>query len=442
MFKDKKFLRNMATLTIPIMLQELLNSSVNILDTFMIGRLGDEAVASVGLANQIFFLFVLITFGVNSGGSIFIGQYYGKGDYEGIHKIMGCTLTISFLAALIFWCGAMFFPRELMSIYSKDTKVIELGVGYLKIISFSYFLSAVIVTLNAALKSTNVVIQPMITTFISLMSNFILNLLFIFGLNMGVRGAAIATLCARLIELTVQIIMIIKYKRIIGTNLRKYFIFDKEIVNTFFRVCTPVILNEFMWALGNTVYNVAYKYSGTVAQAATQISGTVQNLFMVAGIAIGSACGIIISNTLGAGDSKRAIEYSRKCCGLGIVFSIFMGVILAFASPFIVDIFKVGDEAKTYALYMLYVVSVCMVFKTFNYVTIVGILRNGGDTTFCLLLDTLTVWLIGVPMAFLGSKYLGLPIYVTFAMVYLEEVVKVIISSIRVWKNKWANSVI
>lgn len=442
MSRDRKFLKNMAGLAIPIMLQELLNSSVNILDTFMIGRLGDEAVAAVGLANQIFFLFNLITFGVNSGGSIFIGQYYGKGNYKGIHKIMGCTLFVSFLAALVFWCGAMIFPRELMSIYSKDSAVIELGVGYLRVISFSYFLSAVIVTLNAALKSTNVVIQPMITTFISLASNFVLNLTFIFGLGMGVRGAAIATLCARLIEVTVQIILIVKYKRVIGAGLNKYFKFDREVVATFFKVCTPVILNEFMWALGNTVYNVAYKYSGTVAQAATQISGTVQNLFMVAGIAIGSACGILISNTLGAGDSKRAIEYSRKCCGLSIVFSIIMGSILALASPFIVDIFKVGTQAKTYALYMLYVVSVCMVFKTFNYVTIVGILRNGGDTTFCLLLDTLTVWLIGVPMAFLGSKYLGLPIYITFAMVYLEEVVKVIISSIRVWKNKWANSVI
>lgn len=442
MFKDKKFLKNIATLAIPIMLQELLNSSVNILDTFMIGRLGDTAVASVGLANQIFFLFVLITFGINSGGSIFIGQYYGKGDYKGIHKIMGITLSLSLFAAFIFWCGARLFPQQLMGFYSKDHLVIEQGGEYLKIISFSYFLSAIIVSLNAALKSTNVVMQPMITTFISLVSNFTFNLLFIFGLNMGVKGAAFATLLARIIEVIVQIVLIVRYKRVIRTRLSNYFVFDKNIVLQFLKISTPVILNEFMWALGNSVYNIAYKYSGTVAQAATQISGTVQNLFMVAGIAIGSACGILISNTLGAGDSKRAIEYSRKCCGLSVVLSIFMGIMLALATPFIVNVFKVGDEAKLYANYMLYVVSAFMVFKTFNFVTIVGVLRNGGDTTFCLLLDTLTVWFIGVPMAFLGSKFLGLPIYITFAMVYLEEVVKMFISAVRVWKNKWANTVI
>ncbi len=439
MFKDTAFIKKLSMLAVPIMFNDILNSSVNLLDTFMIGKLGEAPVAAVGLANQIFFLFIVLNFGINSGSAIFMGQFYGKGDKDGIHKCMGITVVIAALVALLFECAAIFMPERLMHIYSQDSKVIELGSQYLRIVAYSYILSALTVLINAALKATGQVVQPMATTFVSLMSNFIFNWIFIYGFKLGVRGAAIATLTARTIELLTTVLWSCAAKRIIITSPRNYFRhIDLAFVKSFFSVVTPVILNELMWALGTTIYNVAYKYSGTVAQAAVQISTTVQNEFTVAGTAIGSACGIMIANALGANDRDRAISYSRKAMTMCVAFSIFAAICLVLASPYIVGFFDVTDEARRYAYYMLLIISAGVTMKNLNFVTVVGILRNGGDTRFCLLADASTVWFVGVPMAFLGSKFLGLPIYVTFAMVYMEEVVKLFLTVARVLGNKWA----
>ncbi|MBQ9518437.1 MAG: MATE family efflux transporter, partial [Firmicutes bacterium] len=443
MFKDKTFFKKMAALAVPIMLNEILNSSVNLLDTFMIGKLGEAPVAAVGLANQIFFLFIVVCFGINSGSQIFMGQFYGKGEHNGIHKCMGTTFVLSVMLSRLFENAAFFMPDKLMAIYSKDPKVIALGVSYLRIVAFSYIVSAMTVMINAALKSTGQVMQPMCTTFISLGCNFVFNLLFIYGLKLGVRGAAIATLTARTIELSAVIILVKLKKHIIAAKPADYFRgLDKPFLKAFFIVVVPVILNELMWALGTTIYNVAYKYSGTVAQAAVQISGTVQNEFMVAGIAIGSACGIMISNALGADDKDRAVYYSRKSMTTSLVFSTFAAVCLALAAPFIANFFDVTEEARRYARIMMYITSVGLYIKTLNFITIVGVLRNGGDTKFCLIADAVTVWFVGVPMAFLGSAVLHLPIYITFTMVYLEEVIKLFLTVPRVLKNKWINTLV
>ncbi len=443
MFKDKAFLKRLSMLAIPIMFNEMLNSSVNLLDTFMIGKLGEAAVAAVGLANQIFFLYIVINFGINSGSAIFMGQFNGAKDYRGIHKCLGTTFILTLLTAIIFESAAIFAPETIMSLYSKDPKVIALGSDYLRIVAYSYLLSGMSMMINAGLKCTGNVVRPTITTFISLLCNFIFNLIFIFGFKMGVRGAALATLTARLIELGVIVLWICIKKSVILTSPAGYFkSIDKAFLAAFVPVVTPVILNELMWAFGMTIYNVAYKYSGTEAQAAVQIAGTVQNEFMVAGIAVGSASGIMIANVLGSGDKERAIDYSRKSMAMSTLFSGVAAVLLALLAKAIAGFFDVSETARNYALIMMYIVAVGMFIKTLNYVTVVGILRNGGDTRFCLIADAATVWFVGVPVAFLGSAVLHLPIYITFAMVYLEEITKLLLTVPRVLKNKWVNDLI
>lgn len=442
LIKDKVFLKLAASLAIPIILQDILNSSVNMVDTFMIGRLGESEVAAVGLANQIFFIFQLILFGITSGSAIFIGQYWGKRDIDNIHKVMGISIGLSLSFALLFSVLAYFIPEKIMMLYSKDPDVIKLGCDYLEIIIISYFFSAIIVAVNSALRSTGKTTLPMCTTFISLFSNIIFNYIFIFVLALGVKGAAIATVLARLIEITSQLILIYKLKTPIAAKISNYLKADKSFLKNFFKITLPVILNEFMWALGTSIYNMAYKYSGTEAQAAVQISSTIQNLFMVTGTGAGFACSILLSNALGAGDIKKAISYSRKCIKISLILSIFMGIALLFLSDFILMFFDVSDIVKEYAYYLFIIIAMGMVVKTYNYTTIAGILRSGGDTKFCLILDAAGVWLVGIPFSFLGSAVLGLPIYITVALVYMEEVLKFFISSKRVLSNKWAKTII
>lgn len=442
LFKDRIFLRNLGWLAIPIIINEMLNSLINMMDTFMTGKLGAASVTAIGLGNQVFFLFSLIIFGICSGASIFMGQYWGNNDIKSVHKVMGIAYLMVILDSAIFFVGALFFPEIIMGIYSKDPEVIRLGAGYLRVVGFSYVLTGLIVVNNAALKATRCAMQPMITTFISLIVNIICNSIFIFVMKMGVVGAAFGTLCARTIELITQIVIIKARNNVVLTDFGDYFKLDKAFLKNYFIITTPVLLNEFMWALGTTVYNIAYKYAGTISQAAVQVANVVQNLFVVFGMGVGASCGILISNALGARDKDKAIDYAKKCTYLAILCSVFLGAVLFTISPFVVNLFDIENEGKHYAELMLWVVSIGMLFKTINYINIVGILRNGGDTIFCFICDTASVWLVGVPMAFLGAKYLGLPIYVVYAMVYSEEVFKTIVSQTRVIRKTWLKTVI
>lgn len=442
LFKDKVFLRNITALALPIMLNELVNSLINIMDTFMTGKLGAQSVTAVGLSNQIFFLFNLCCFGICSGATIFMAQYWGSGDIKGVRRILGMALLFVESCALIFFIGARLFPANILSIYSKDSGVIELGKGYLMIVSFSYFIMAFVNVVNVSLKAIGKAAQPMLTTFIALITNVVLNYIFIFKMGLGVKGAALGTICARGLELVVQLSLVFGRKLPIIGSIKDYFTLDKVFIKKYLIIALPVFLNEFFWALGTTCYNIAYKYSGTIAQAAVQVSSSVQNLFAVAGMGVGAACGIILSNALGAKDREKAIDYSKKGKKLSILFSLVSGTILALTAPLIVSFFDIDDMGRKYALYMLYIVAVGIVFKNINYTNIVGILRSGGDTLAGLILDMGSVWLVGVPMAFLGSMILGLPIYVTFTMVYLEEAIKMIFSEARVLKLKWANTII
>ena len=441
--KEKKaFFKTLIGLSIPIMLQEMLNSSVNMVDVLMIGSLGIEAVAAVGLANQIFFLFILLCFGIVSGSSIFTGQFYGKGDLAGVHKVMGICFVATTAGAAFFATGAIFFPQFLMRIYSNDETVIELGASYLRIIGFSYFFTAITASINAALRSIGQTKFPMITTMVALFMSVSLNYVFIFIFEMGVAGAALGTLSARIVEILLQIFIIFKFKLPVAAPFRSYFVADKDFIKTFFKTTAPVILNEVVWATGVSLYQIAYKYVGMEAQGAMQIASTVQNLFMVIGMAVGTSCGIMLANLLGAGEHQKAIQYSRKCLGLVVFFSMGMGIVLILCTPVIVTLFEISDEVKQSLTNIIYVVALGMPFKTFAYTTIVGILRSGGDTKFCLMLDSGTVWLIGVPCAFFSAIVLQWPIHFVFATVYIEEIVKCAISGHRVWKNKWARTLV
>lgn len=445
-FKDKQFFKLAFALAIPIMIQNLINSSINMLDTFMIGRLGEAEVTAVGLANQIFFLYSLLVFGINSGMSIFMAQYYGKGDIKSLHKVEGICLLSSILAGFVFMIAALFIPEILMKMYSKDSKVIELGVQYLKIIAFSYILTAISYSYTSACKSSGQTKLPMYSTAISLICNATLNAVLIFGYlgfpKLGVRGAAIATLISRCVEALVVILVIYLCRFPVAANLKSLFGFKLDFFTNVYKTAIFVVLNEFIWALGTSIYNIAYKYAGTQAQAAIQISGNIQNLFTVVGFGMGSACAISVGNLLGANDEKKATDYANRFAILSPFIGLFMGVILIIFTPSIMTLFNVSDEVVTYTKLINVVIGLYFPFKMLNYTIIVGILRCGGDTTYGFILDFCGVWFIGVPMAFIGICLFNLPIYIVIIMVTSEEFFKAIFGLKRLKSKKWVNNVV
>lgn len=415
-------------------------------DTVMIGALGERDIAASGLANQLFFLFMLILFGINSGSGIFIAQYFGKKDMKSIHKVQGISLITSCSIALVFTLGAVLFPKVILSIFSEDSSVVIQGSKYLRIVGLSYVINAISLSYAFALRSTRQAKIPMFISIIALLTNTILNYLLIFGKFgfpfLGIEGAAIATLIARIVELLFILSYVYSTKNILAAPFKELFDLSKEFVGNFFKIAIPVILNEGFWALGITMYSMAYARISTEAIATVQISSTVQNIFMVMNMGIANACSVMIGNKIGEGKQQRAIEYSKKFSFIAPIIGGLMGLLLILASPLILKAFSVRVETYNDAINVLRIIGLIMPIKAFNVVLIVGIFRAGGDTKFSLFLETGTIWLVGVPMAFLGALILKWPIYMVISLVMLEEVVKLFIGIWRFISKKWVRSVV
>ncbi len=442
--ENREFFSKVFLLALPIIFQELINSAINIADTLMIGSLGEQSITAVALGNQIFFVFILIVFGINSGASVFMGQFWGIGDKKSIHKTMGIALISSLIVAFGFLVAAQTMPKMLLILYTRDKDILELGSQYLQIVSITYPLYAISFTINMANRSTERTKFPMITTLITLGANCLLNYIFIFKFNLGVRGAATGTVIARTIEVITQIIIIKAYDLPILGKAKEYFSASREFVIEFYKRALPVICNELMWALGVTLYMVAYGLckASESPQASVQIANTIKQLFTVVGIGVGSASSVILGNMLGANEIEKSKRYAKKFMKLVMLVAFIMSLCLFILAPTVTSYFNVSDTVRHDTIIILRIVAISMNFSLLNYLFIIGTLRPGGDTLYCLLLDGCSVWLCGVPLAFLTATVFGLPIYLVFLGASMEEVVKLIFSYRRVKSNKWATNII
>ncbi|WP_058486273.1 MATE family efflux transporter [Defluviitalea phaphyphila] len=443
---DKYFYKRLFTLALPIAMQNFISSSLNMVDTIMIGKLGEAQIAAVAQANKIFFLFTLILFGINSGGSSFTAQFWSKKDIKGIRKVLGICIISGCIVAVIFSIGAIFFPKNLMYLFAKDMEVINLGSEYLKIVAFSYIFTAITFSYSILIRSTGQAVIPMFISIISLGINTLLNWIFIFGNlgfpPMGVRGAAFATIIARTIEVSLFLFIIYKQKTALAASFDELTNISFKFIKTFYKTTIFVILNEFIWALGTTIYSIAYGRMGKEAVVSISITSNIEQISMVIFMGMSSACAVMLGNEIGAGNDKKAFSYAKKFVILGPILSLIMGIIVVLASPLILSIFNVSQEVYTSCIKIIIIFALIMPFKVLNLFTVVGILRSGGDTTYALAMDAGGVWLIGVPFAFIGGLVWDLPIYWVFALVSSEEFFKAIFGIYRLFSKKWIHNLV
>lgn len=445
-FRDKDFYKSMISIALPISLQNLISSSLNMIDTVMIGQLGETNITAVGLANQVFFFLVLLLFGLNSGSAIFTSQFWGKKDIVNIRRVLGLAVLSGGILSLIFTTLALFFPENILGIFSNDPTVIKLGKDYLSIISFSYIMTAVTFAYSFASRSIGHAKLPMVVSSISLGINTILNWILIFGNlgfpQLGVKGAAIATLISRTVELVLLTTIIYRKGHVLAAKLNEMFDLSKGFIIRVFKTTTPVILNEAFWSLGIITYSAVYGRISTEAFASVQISNTVQQVFMVVSMGIGNACAVMIGNAIGANKNDLSIYYAKKYSMITPIVGIIIGLFIVVFSPVILGVFDVSDTVINNAEKILIIFAVFMAFKVFNITLVIGILRGGGDTKFSLFLEAGSVWFIGVPLAIIGGHILNLPVYLVVALVSLEEFVKALIGIPRVISKKWVRNVI
>lgn len=442
-FSDRRFYSSMLKLAVPMIIQQFVNSSTNLLDVLMIGQLGETAIASLGLSNQIFFLLILFLFGISSGSAIFTAQYWGKGDMVNLRKVMGIGLTMAITVALFYTLIALLIPDKILSLYTKDQAVIELGSQYLRIVGFGYIFTAISLTFVSVLRSTQNVRLPMTVTIIALSTNIFLNYCLIFGNfgfpELGVRGAALGTLIARVFEFIMIIFFSYRFKTAAAAKLHelKYsFSFFTKVLRT----SLPAAINEVFWSLGITTYYAVYARIGTEAVAAVNITSTIENMTFVLFIGAANACAIMIGNQIGADNEEAAYDYGLRFLVISFGLSILLGILVLILRPFILSLYNIGPASYDYAYKIQFIYAISMWIRTTNLILFIGVLRSGGDTGFALKVEMSSIWLIGVPAALIGGFVLHLPVYYVYAMVLLEEIVKLSIVIPRFRSRKWIHN--
>lgn len=438
------FLRHAFSIALPVAIQQLVASSVNMIDVMMIGSLGDGAVAAAGAANQIFFLLNLALFGITSGATVFLSQFWGTRDKLNVHRTGSLMLIIGCIATAIFTLGALFIPKYLVQLYVHEAYVIDLAAEYLFIVGFSYPFTAISMIFSTICRCTGNVRLPTVTSVVSVITNAVGNALLIFGLlgfpALGLRGAAIATVIARVLEASLLLLSIYRNNLPSAIPLRNLFGLERGFVKTYVRTTLPVLCNEILWSTGNSLYNVAYGQLGTSAVAAVQITSTVMQLFFVLQRGIGSACSIMIGQRIGAKDEEGAILDSRRFALLMPLAGLCICFVIYFTTPFILSLYNVTQETLDFAFQLLMLNALLFTIRPTGNGIVVGILRSGGDTLWAAIVDVGAVWLFGVPLAFLGV-YLGLPLWAVFLCVSSEDIVKLVVSIPRLLSNKWIKNV-
>ena len=439
--RDHAFLKKTILLAGPVAIQGFLNNILNMIDSLMIGSLGETPIAAVGLANKVFFVFSLLCFGICSGSGVLSSQYWGTKDIKSMKKILGISLIFGVIGSFIIAIPSILAPQMVMRIFTPNQETIMIGASYLGIVAFSYPINAISQCYITILRSMNQVKIPVIISFLSLFVNAGINYVLIFGKfgmpQLGAPGAAIGTLVARSFEcLAILAVLHIQRHALVG-KITELFCLESRFVMRFIRTALPVIANEFMWGLGVTMYSLVYGRMGDNAVAAITITQTFEQLFSVVFQSISASTAVILGNELGAGRLHKVEEYAKNFMFMQVVLTIFVGSILYFMRWPIISLYNVTPTVGRYVA-LCFISFICyMPSKMFNYVNIVGVLRSGGDTISCLILDTTGVWCLGIPMAVLGGLILKAPIYIVYAMVLSEEIYKTIFGFLRYKKKKW-----
>lgn len=441
------FYRQVATLAAPIVLQNLITSTLAMADTFMVGLLGEQPMAAVALANIPLFVVQLFVFGVQSGSAVLISQYWGRQDREAINRVMGISFWVAGLISMVVAVVLGIMPEQFLSLFGKDRELVALAAQYGRIAGFSFFINSFSMVYMAAYRAMENPRLGMYILMVSMTCNTFLNWVLIFGNlgapAMGVEGAALATLTARCVEV---VIMAVHIRRGKSFQLSFPLLFCPGMVITrqFIRYGGPVILNETLWGLGTSMFPtiMGHMENSQEILAAYTLGGNVEKICAVVAFGLAGTASIIIGREIGAGRSSTVQEVGKALNTLAALCGVVMGGVLIlfvlYVAPTVVyPIFKLSPGAQKAATMMLVVHACIMPLKDFNTTNIVGVLRGGGDVAAATLIDLIPLWLVAIPLAFLTGLVLELGVLWVYLSLSMEQVAKAIAGVWRLGTGRW-----
>ena len=438
---DKAFTRKFWLVALPIVVQNLVASSLHIIDGVMIGQLGDAPYAAVTQANRYTFVFQLFMFGAASGCGIFFSQLWGKRDIPQMRSVMGLAFRITVGIATLFAGLALLMPGRVIGLFLPEGESAGFAVAYLTLVAPGYFIQSVDTVYANCMKSAEQTRIPMLAGVASILTNTFLNWVLIYGhlgfAALGVRGAAIATVISAGVSLVINVTASYAMRLPSAVRLRDLRLPDRAFLGRFARLVTPVVFNEGLWSMGTTMYGVFYGRLGDASVAAMGIYNTVDQLVNVFVYGVMNASAILVGGYLGAGDRDGAWLTAKRMLAACIAAGAAMGVTMALGRGALVGLFKVSPEAQAMAMTILLEASLFYWLRAINSINVVGILRSGGDTLYSMVLDTAALWLVGVPLVGLAALAWHLPIQQVYLFTFVEEAIKAVIGMRRFRSRKW-----
>ena len=425
--EDKTFYKELFSLAIPIGLQNLLVALIGATDAIMLGRLSQDAVSAVSLANQITFIMYLFSGAVVGGGGVLLAQYYGKGDKTTVINLFCTLIKWAFGISLFFFCLAMFVPESLMRIYTPDKELIKIGASYLRAVSFSYLFSAVTSCYYLLMKLEGKARKSVYISVVTLIADIVLDFFLIYGKagvpKLGADGSAYSTVVVELIALVWCIIESYRGASI-RPDIKGFKWFSADITKDLFKISLPMLGSSLSWGLGFSLHSLIMGHLGSDATAAASITSVVQELITCVCKGISAGAGIMIGKLLGQNLFEKAKLYGRKFCKVSFFTGGLHMILLFMLIPIVTTFFVLSETAKYYLLIMLLFSSLYVFAYSINTIIVCGVFPAGGDSKYDALSVFFASWCFALPLALLGAFVFKWPVLLVYFLMCADEIVK------------------
>jgi len=440
---DRSFYVMLAKIALPLALQNLISFGVGLADNFMVGSLGDAALSGVLISNQVQWILHMLCAGLSAALVILAAQYIGKGDTKKAKVVIIITIKAAFTAGALLTAAAFLLPSRILGIFSSDANVIAQGLNYLPIVCFSYAFFCVNGMLLASMRCVQNTRIGFFSSLTGFVSSVFFNWVLIFGnlgfAPMGVSGAAVSTLIARVLEFSVTFFYVRFADKSLSLRIADLWHWDKVLAGDFLKYGFPVILGDITWGIAGSTQVAILGRLGPEVLAANTIAANLSSLLGVVVYAIAGASGVIIGRTVGSGDVERVKAYSRVLQRVFLMFGVLTGLTIFLAKDLILaaGFRAISPEAYGYAIQFLTVFSVMIVGTSYQMSVLTGIVRAGGATHFVLLNDLFWVWVVVIPSALLSAFVFGFPPVVTFACLKCDQIFKCSVAFIKLHRWNW-----
>lgn len=439
--EKKQFYNQVFKLAIPISLQSLVMSVLYLVDQLMVGQLGGVAIAAVGMSSKLYSVISVVLAGLATGLAVYAAQYWGSKDTKRITPLLGLSLGIGLVLSGSFTIFVFLNPRLCLSIFTTDKEVLQNGYIFLKIVALSYVPTMLTLLYSAVLRSTGHVKYPMGVSIAAVGLNIILNYAFIFGHfgfpELGLAGAAYATLISRIVESALIVGAVYRRKLPGSGGIKELSSFSKELSIPYLRIIAPIVLTELVWVLGEACYSIIYSRMGTAEMTAMTVTFPLQGLTIGLLAGLSGAAGIMVGHKLGENNNTGAYEYARIFVRIGVGISMLLGVLIAVLAPLYASAFNLTVEERRLATSVIIVFALFLWIKVGNMIIAGGILQSGGDSKFVFIMEASATWLLGVPLGLLLSWGWKQPLPWVYFFLSLEEAVRLMIGYMRFRRGKW-----